>query len=70
VCPGADRDAFRHTTVSAKQAALTPPCAECGERWLAADATRWRAYLTIDDELAFYCPECAEREFGDSAEPA
>jgi len=22
------------------------------------------APLTIDDELAVYCPECAEREFG------
>jgi hypothetical protein len=27
---------------------------------------RWEAYLTDDEppELAFYCPECAEREFG------
>lgn len=25
---------------------------------------RFRAYLTIDDEVAIYCPECAEREFG------
>jgi hypothetical protein len=27
---------------------------------------RWRAYLTDDQpsEVAFYCPECAEREFG------
>jgi hypothetical protein len=26
---------------------------------------RWRAYLTDDEpaELAFYCPECAKREF-------
>jgi hypothetical protein len=25
---------------------------------------RWRAYLDTEDELVFYCPECAEREFG------
>jgi hypothetical protein len=27
---------------------------------------RWQTYLTDDEppEIAFYCPECAEREFG------
>jgi hypothetical protein len=27
---------------------------------------RWQAWLTDDEppELVFYCPECAEREFG------
>jgi hypothetical protein len=27
---------------------------------------RWQAYLTDDEppEVAFYCPHCAEREFG------
>jgi hypothetical protein len=25
---------------------------------------RFRAYLTIDDEVVIYCPDCAEREFG------
>jgi hypothetical protein len=24
----------------------------------------WTARLTVDDELAVYCPECDEREFG------
>jgi hypothetical protein len=24
---------------------------------------RWRAYFDTDDELVFYCPERAEREF-------
>jgi hypothetical protein len=24
---------------------------------------RFRAYLTVDDEIAVYCPECAESEF-------
>jgi hypothetical protein len=32
-------------------------------RGLAADEERWRAYFDTD-ELVFYCPECAEREFG------
>jgi hypothetical protein len=27
------------------------------------DDERWRAYFDTDDELVFYCPECAEREF-------
>ena len=26
---------------------------------------RWRAYLYLDDDLPVFCPECAEREFGD-----
>jgi hypothetical protein len=37
---------------------------------LPADEERWRAYLGGDDfgapaGLVFYCPACAEREFGD-----
>jgi hypothetical protein len=41
--------------------------AECEAHWLPADETRWQAWLTDDEppELAFYCPGCAEREFGD-----
>jgi hypothetical protein len=49
--------------------AYTVRCAECGSssglRW-----TGWRAYRSDDPEtdeppaLAFYCPTCAEREFG------
>jgi hypothetical protein len=50
--------------MSTEQVALIPRCAECSERWLPDDAERWRAYLDTDDELVFYCPECAEREFG------
>jgi hypothetical protein len=32
-----------------------------------ADSEHWEAYLTDDEapEVAFYCPDCAEREFGD-----
>jgi hypothetical protein len=35
--------------------------------WLPTDGQRWKAYLTDGHplELAFYCPVCAEREFGD-----
>lgn len=51
--------------MSAEQVALLPQCPECGEAWLPADEDRWRAYLDIDDELVFYCRECANREFGD-----
>lgn len=51
--------------MSAEQVATIPQCAECGEFWLPADEERWSAYLDTDDELVFYCPECAEREFGE-----
>jgi len=40
-------------------------CEECGALWLPADESRWSAFLT-DGEFAFYCPLCAESEFGDS----
>jgi hypothetical protein len=54
--------------VSAESVALIPQCAECGKVWLPAESERWEAYLTDDEppELAFYCPECAAREFGGS----
>jgi hypothetical protein len=44
-------------------------CAECHRRSLPDDEQRWRAYHGGDDldepaELFFYCPDCAEREFG------
>jgi hypothetical protein len=50
-------------------------CEECGRK-SQADAADWRAYLTDDPEkdeddgdvglveVAVYCPDCAEREFG------
>ena len=50
--------------MSAEQVALIPQCAECGEVWLPADEDRW-SYFDKDDEIALYCPECAEREFGE-----
>lgn len=54
--------------MSAEQVALIPRCAECGAVWLAADPERWRCFVVNDgphDRLVFYCPECAEREFGE-----
>jgi hypothetical protein len=56
--------------VSAESVALIPQCAECGAAiWLPDDDERWQAWLTCDEapELAFYCPNCAEREFGGEA---
>ena len=42
-------------------------CAECGRQPRAGEnaADEWRAYVDVDDELQMFCPECAEREFGD-----
>jgi hypothetical protein len=50
------------------QADLARTCAECGAVWLPADEERWKAYLTDDEppQLAFYCSDCAEREFGEA----
>ena len=49
----------------AERIAVIPHCAECDQRWLPTDEAHWSAYLTEDEppDLAFYCPECAEREF-------
>jgi len=52
--------------------AQIPRCEECDALWLPADPERWRAYLGCDEDLDepgeryFYCPECGEREFGES----
>lgn len=59
--PGGRR--FRIRGVSAEQVVCIPECAECGESWLPTDEDRWRAYFDADDELVFYYPDCAEREF-------
>jgi hypothetical protein len=54
--------------LSREAVALIPQCKECGDIWLPDDVERWQAYHTCDEppELAFFCPECAEQEFGDS----
>ena len=36
-------------------------CQECPDVWRSGE--RWRAYISEERELVFYCPECAEREF-------
>lgn len=38
-------------------------CLEC-EKEAEEGARGWRAFLTIDDEVATSCPQCAEAEFG------
>jgi hypothetical protein len=52
--------------VSVEGVALIPRCAECEASWLPADEDRWQGYLTDDEpqEVVFYCPSCAAREFG------
>ena len=41
-------------------------CAECGMDWLPGEHWGSKAYLTDDEppDVAVFCPECAEREFG------
>ena len=45
---------------------MTLLCVECGSSW-DDPLERWRLLRTDDEpaETAFYCPECAEREFGE-----
>jgi hypothetical protein len=40
-------------------------CVECGA-CSETDASGSRAFLTVDDEAAIYCPRCAAAEFGDA----
>jgi hypothetical protein len=51
--------------VSAAQVAIIPQCVDCDAVWLPTSEDRWQAYLDTEDELVFYCVECAEREFGE-----
>ena len=41
-------------------------CTECGRQPRDDEnaADEWQVYLDIDDDLPVFCPECAEREFG------
>lgn len=41
----------------------TLECIECGKT--DQQTHGWKAHLTIDDNVAVYCPECADREFGE-----
>jgi hypothetical protein len=49
----------------AEQVGLIPQCAECKQVWLPGDGDRWQAYFDTEDELVFYRPEGADREFGE-----
>jgi hypothetical protein len=54
--------------MSAEQVAVVPQCEECRKVWVPAVRERWQAHWIDDgpdEKLVFYCPECAEREFGD-----
>jgi hypothetical protein len=35
---------------------------------LAENHRGWTARLTVDDDVAVYCPDCDEREFGETDE--
>lgn len=56
--------------MSAEQVALIPRCAECEAHWLPTNEESGgvpiSAAMTLDEpaEVSFYCPACAEREFG------
>ncbi len=45
--------------------ALDLTCAECGRSPQPGET--WRLYWADIREAVTYCPECAEREFGESA---
>jgi hypothetical protein len=51
--------------VSGEPVALIPQCEERKRIWIHNDGDRWKAYLSSDDEIVVYRPECAEREFDD-----
>jgi hypothetical protein len=40
-------------------------CAECG-RVCSPGAAGWRGYLDDGGQAVTFCPECAEREFGET----
>jgi RNase P subunit RPR2 len=52
--------------MSTDQVAHAFCCAECEDIWMPEDEQRWRAYLDLDDGLVFFCPECAQLEFGEA----
>ena len=44
-------------------------CVECS-RVSQENERGWTARLTVDDRVVAYCPECDEREFGETDERA
>jgi hypothetical protein len=56
--------------VSAEGVAVIPQCEECRKVWLPADEERWQAHWIDDgpeEKRLFYCPDCADPEFGGDA---
>jgi uncharacterized OB-fold protein len=52
--------------MSTEPVALMPQCEECDRVWLPDERDCWRCYLDDEDNLVFYWPVCAKREFGDA----
>jgi hypothetical protein len=52
--------------MTAEPVASVPQCEECRRVWLTQETDPWRCNLDADeDNLVFYCPDCADREFDD-----
>jgi hypothetical protein len=47
---------------------LVPQAIRCSGVRSGEHERGWTARLTVNDEIAVYCPECDEREFGDADE--
>ena len=56
--------ALASRTMSPEEVALVPERVECDDRWLPGDEARWQLHVADIDEVVWYCPHCAEREFG------
>ncbi len=52
----------------AETVALDLTCAECGRK--PSPGELWRLLFADIGEVAIYCPECAEREFGEKGPTA
>jgi len=50
---------------STPETPATPTCAECARSPRAGET--WRILFADIREALMYCPQCAEREFGDPA---
>jgi hypothetical protein len=62
------QDQLRTASSRASRQRQRLKCAECGAI-SPPDAAGWRAYLDDDDRAVMFCPSCAEREFGATANP-
>jgi hypothetical protein len=60
-----DARAIMKTALRSLEAIERPlRCVECAAE-STGSARGWRAFLTVDDVVAFYCPSCTTREFDD-----